>query len=583
MAVQEKFDIFVRYIRDSKRKIFSAAIIASIISVILFVAGSYWFLYYYYDSIVRDYYSSILRGVSALQQELIGKESYTEDLRDIANVTSQHKGVKHVWFTNRFGKLIYSTDSELLEQYSKKRLPADYYESIQLVWSFEGRYPKAHAVPIDRFLSLRYSIPLYAYGREDYDFIMGMDVKRFIYLPDNFSLLLLISTGYIVFFIALLFFPIFIWVRSRFSEITTQAKVFFGSMGSEAGRPAIPAELETPKGYQPKEAIKTPEESPATLKPQTPKEDEIPVKPEEAKEKPPKVPEETTATKKMRAAEKAPEKLKEEVMETKALKETKAPVKPEVAKEKPSLEVKEEGEKTQEADSLALFKEKKKDIFLKEDIELPFIHASSFVHHSEVLAGSYIYTHRGKNALYFTSFILPYKETSDALKHTDEMLGFLQQNMDEGKSLRELSGVLNSFCLERSVELNLSFISINEEDRAVQYSSYGSGYALYLKNDDDKVKELVLQMPKLGTVSKDKIDTISSFADIKFVRNDIFLLLPQNAAGIDLDGMNLTDHVKKEILTVKGQGAREITTHLSKPFETKSGIPQTGFVVFKFI
>ena len=103
MAVQEKLDIIMRYIKDSKSKIFSAAIIASIISVILFVAGSYWLLYHYYDSIVRDYYSSILRDISAFQQELIERESYTEDLQDIAKAAGQHKGVEHVWFTNRFG------------------------------------------------------------------------------------------------------------------------------------------------------------------------------------------------------------------------------------------------------------------------------------------------------------------------------------------------------------------------------------------------------------------------------------------------------------------------------------------------
>jgi hypothetical protein len=567
MNVQEKIDIFMKYIRATKRKVFSTALAASIICVLLFVAGSYWLLYTYFERIVKDYYSSVLRNISAFQYELIGKESYIEDLKDIAMAVVRYKGVEHVWFTDRFGRLIYSTDSGVFKQYRKRRLPSDYYESIEWVWSFEEGYPKAHIVPINRFFSLRYSIPLYANSRDEYDFIMGMDVKRFIYLPQKLSLLLPVSIGYVGFFIILLFFPIFFWVNSRFSGIIIQAKTLFGSMEFDRGRTVAP-EYPGSQG-EPQTEGET----------QAPPEPAAPLEPEEETEE--GAPEETQAPRETKSPEEISARVKpKEKIKAKTSEETKAP-----EEIKAPEEMQSPVEKEQEADSLALFYEKSKDIFMKEDIELPFIHASSFVHHSQKLEGSYVYTHRGKNAIYFASFIFPYKEASEALAHTDAMITFMQKKMDDGARLRELSRELNGFCLDNSIELDLSIVSIYEEERTVQYGSYGSGYSLYIKHDEERVKELALRLPRLGTVSKDKVKEIFSFsdADIKFITDDIFILLPQNAAEVDLDGTNFVDTVKKDIPARKGQGVREITEYFSKSFKGKLDIPQTGFVVFKFI
>ncbi len=534
MDIQERVEILIRYIKSSKRKIYISALIASIVAVLLFIFGSYYLLFHYYEGIVRDYYSSFLRDVYSFQQRLIAKETYREDLKQIAHTVKEQKGVEHVWVTDRFGRLIYSTDDKLFAEYSGKRLPANYFESIQHLWSFENGYPKAKIVPIKRLFSLRLSIPIYAYGHEDYDFILGADVKRFIYLPDRISFLLPVSLGYIVVFVALLFLPIFLWVRSGFSTLSTQARVLGGS---------IQFDLEKVTSEIPKH--------------------------EEAKEE-------------------AAFEEKEEVEREKEEKEEIKPVEEEeIKEEKEEKEEERVAVATEERDVLSEFMEKKLSVFKKQEIDLPFLQASSFVFHSNVLEGSYFYYHKNDSNDFYISFNYPFNQLENAVNKTEEIVEYFDIEMNKTDQIKEITKGFNTYCLQNNMDLDLSMVKIDEAENRVDFISFGKGYSIYLKHNEEKGKELMLDIPRLGTISEEDFKERVSYAEIKFVKDDLFILLPQNISDIVFNDERFIDLIQRVMLVQRDHSALDIGSEINKVlepfFRKESKLPQTGFIVLKFL
>lgn len=524
----KQIEFLAGYIRDSKRKVITGAIVVSIVCVLLFVVGSYYLLFRFYERMTEDYYASLLRGVSSFQDTLIQKSSYRDDIKQIASAVQRYRGVKHVWFTDRSGKLVYSTDAELLEQYRQKRLPSQYFESVQRLWQFENGYPVPNVVPITRFLSQRFSVPIYAYGHEEYDFVMGIDAARFVYLPQQTDKLILISAGYIVVFVSLLFFPLFILVTGRFNSLVVRARMMLSSFEPAPGKPGEKEEP-APQEHAPQEPA--PQE-PASF--------------------------ETPSQEGVKPSSREPE----------------APT--------PAEEEEVEGKEVPD-NRLALFIKKKKEIFMREDLQLPFIHASSHVHHSDGIEGTYIYTHRSGEKIYFISFVSPTKDEDSASARIDELISFFNEQIEACAHVKDFTGKLNRYCLENSLELNLSLIAVDAKEKNVRYSSFGTGRAIYTKKGEDKTKDLILHMPNIGTSSEKKFSEGASYADIRFEKDDLFVLLPQNIGLIDAAREGLLETIKEDLLAGRGQSAFDLSSSTGMRFQALSDIQQTGFVIVKFV
>jgi hypothetical protein len=547
-------ELIIRYIRDAKRKVIVGAIIASIVSVLLFVLGSYYLLFRFYERMTRDYYGSLLNGVSSFQGELIVRQTYRDDLTHIATEVGKKKGVDQVWFTDRFGRLVFSTDRELMSQYGNKRLPSQYYDSVQHLWQFENGSPVPRVVPITRFITQRFSIPIYAYDREEYDFVMGIDVRRYVYLPQEMDKILYISIGYIVVFASLLFLPIFFWVTSRFSGITTQVGVMIGAAALRPGKarggegpatqgPILQPEMKTSGGrvtFSPEPETKAPH--PAS------RETEGRVKEEKVKEEPGTAPKGEGQTMEV-GVNQEPEEQKVE-----------AP-----------------------GEALALFIEKKKEIFMSEDIQLQFVHASSYVHRSNGFEGTYVYTHRAEEKVYFVSFLLPYEKAGEALDSIDGLISQFNEQIEAAGHVRDFTGSLNAFCLQNSLKLDLSVIAIGMAEGSVRYGSFGSGRALYVKKGSDEVKALGLDLPRLGSVAQEAFNEHSSCADIRFTRDDLFVLLPQNVNLISTGGKDPEEMLKGDLLALREKSAFDICSGIAGRLQGISDIQQTGFVIVKFV
>lgn len=563
-------EMIIRYIRDAKRKVIVGAIIASIVSVLLFVLGSYYLLFRFYERMTRDYYESLLNGVSSFQGELIVRQTYRDDLTRIATELGKKKGVNQVWFTDRFGRLVFSTDRELMSQYGNKRLPSQYYDSVQHLWQFENGSPVPRVVSITRFVTQRFSIPIYAYDREEYDFVMGIDVRRYVYLPQEMDKILYISIGYIVVFASLLFFPIFFWVTSRFSGITTRVGVMIGAAALRPGKaregegpatqgPALQPEMKTFGGR-------------VTLSPE-PETPEAPAGGTELAE-----------ASAQEAPHPASQKTEGQVKEKKVKEEPGPAPKGEGQTTEAGVKQEPEGQKVEApGEALALFVEKKKEIFMSEDIQLQFVHASSYVHRSNRFEGTYVYTHRAEEKVYFVSFLLPYEKAGDALDSLDGLISQFNEQIEAAGHVRDFTGSLNAFCLQNSLKLDMSVIAIGMAEGSVRYGSFGSGRALYIKKGSDEVKALGLDLPRLGSVAQEAFNEHSSCADIRFTRDDLFVLLPQNVNLISIGGKDPEEMIKGDLLALREKSALDICSGIAGRLQGILDIQQTGFVIVKFV
>jgi len=533
IAPQDRLGFLLQFIKKSRKQLYTSTLIASIISVCIFLAGSYFFLFHYYEELNRNYYYSILKSVYAFQKDLISKGTYREDMRNAAQSVKGNRGIVSVWFTDRHGRLIYHTDKAIFEEYRSKRLPSEYYQSIEDLWRFQEGYPVMKVVPLQKWTLLRLSLPLYSYGREDYDFIMGLDVKRFLLIPDQLKILLPVSIGYIILSILLFFLPLFFLIRRRCDDLESQAKVFIGSMQFQRQAPAMsetvpPQETKAPMPEPQEEAV------------------------------PQAVPEEQKVT---------PE---EEPQREETLKETIE----EKHEEKPLID----------------FLKIKNKLFTKQAVELSFLQANSYLFYSKGTEGSYLFYHSSNGCHYYVCFSTPEGESLEVYEVYEvipELRAYFKSRLTGRVNPKELCTGYNDHCRERGLQVDLTFVQINESEKSVAYTSCGSAFALYLKHDEQDIKELTLEVPQLGSISKDEFSDKMMSADIRFKTDDIFLLLPPHASDIHIGSDSYVDIIKKNIFRDRGLSAQtmgmEVVSLIEAASSEEEGIPETGFVALKFL
>ncbi len=619
--IKDRIAFLLHSLKSSRKTIATMLLIAASAAVFLFISGSFYFLFRYYESINSTYYESIMRGVYSFQNEIIGRNSYRDDVTRITRTILKNRGVKQAWVTDRDGRLIFHTDSSVLEDYRSRRLPAEYYDSIEQVWQFQDGYPLMKIVPLKGIVPLKWivplkrihlkgwvmqriSFPLYPFGMEDVDFIMGMDVKRFVKLPDHLQLFLPFAGGYIVLSVLLLFLPSFLLIRGKLQSIESQAAFF---MSRVQAKPAIPEVVpETlgdsafaQAGHEQLQAASTaaqeasPETSSAetgivqtttvepapvdrTATPEVPK-PKLEVK-EEAKNGL-KGEEKKVEAKKEVKGESIKDEVKKKVKETTSEKETQKP-----ATEKKAAESKPtEGDKMRET-----FLKLKAIHFKKQAVELLFVQANNYIFHSAGVEGTYQFYHQTGESHFYLAYSSPPGNPESLYEQIPSLRAGFRRSLKEDVQLKNLLVQYNDLCLARNLPVDLSVIHIDEITKGVEYSSCGRGKAVYLKHGEEEVKTLNLDNPQLGKLQNEDFSAQIEVADILFDSDDIFVMLPPGAEEIKIDNIALdsligTTIVQDRSLSAQTIGMEVVNQIESIPEEQKRLLPETGFTVLKFL
>ncbi|MFW6182120.1 MAG: hypothetical protein ACOC8N_10240, partial [Spirochaetota bacterium] len=245
-GLSDMFQLLDQSMRRSRKKILVISLAASLAAVLVFAGSSWFFLYRHYRTIVREHYVSMLRAATAVQARLLSGDSYIDKMASLGEALEDGSGVRAVWFTDRWGRLVFHTDPEFLETHRAKRLPLPFREHIEQVPRFEGGSP----VPVDTapgWNTLRISLPLYAAGGREHAFVVGVDGKRFIFLPDRMSLLAAFAGGYLLAATALLFFPVFIMVGKQVRSLQSQTMALAGTVREAAPPPAAGQQSPAPE------------------------------------------------------------------------------------------------------------------------------------------------------------------------------------------------------------------------------------------------------------------------------------------------------------------------------------------------
>ncbi len=592
MSGMNQLEALISYIRSARKRIVTSALIISFISILLFTFGSYFFLFRYVTRLSNEYYGSILKNVSEYQELLIGKETYFDDIKEISLEIQKQKGVVEAWGTDRFGKLIYHSDSDFFSEYKSKRLPSEYYDSINHMWEFQQGYPQLNIEETDRWFLQRLSIPVYPFGREDYDFIIGIDVKRIIFLPDNVLHIQIFFVGYVLFSLLVLFFPVFMWMRNRFSAMMSRARVVFGSMSlNQAAQMPSPGRAAGQKkgGEQiPKPSPLETEESPwGKMEPRFAEESQ------KAPPPPPVSPVAEEIDKELfPRSEQAPVETEVRGAPVSESEAVQASAEPEAggteAVQASVMSMKEEKEIEEKlrTNPTLLLMDTKHSLYKKKNLDIVFIQTISNVYHSKTSSGSYLFYQQKEGYHLYVMFSYPDVNLEFAAEQLKEIANCVQTEFEESEDKKSVLKALNDYCVENNIHIDASVVTIDESDEKVAYTSCGEGYALYLKHNEEAVKDLKLDLVGLGKLSEEEFEEAFSYAEIDFVENDIFVLLPQNAAEIKIEGKALTDILKEMLLENKDRKINEIGEAIDSVVEphkkSVTKFPETGFILMKF-
>jgi hypothetical protein len=527
MNVQSRIFMLIGQIRDARRSILVSALIAAVVGIFIFLCGSYLLLFSYYEELHRIYYRALLQDIGSFQNRLIGRATYRNDMREIAGVLRRHRGVQHVWFTDRYGKLIYHTDSAVLGEYRGKRMPSEYYESIEHVWDFEEGYPVMHTVTVN-WMTLRVSLPLYVAGHEEHDFVMGMDVRRFLLIPRDPRLFALFSGVYFFVALAILFLPTLLWLRVKLKRAEENARMMAGSIdmavkqpvpetsrSRERGAASAGADMEDLAGQPP-----APESAPAV-----------------------------------------------QIEEPKPVRQ-------------PSDEI------LQEQRLIAFLKEKR-SLFTDKSLSLGFVQAHGYVLHSKGVEGSYLFYHTAGGSHLYACYSAPKIDPPGVYETVTDTAATLRRALKRGVAARDLLQACNDLCRKKSLSFDLSVLLISEEEGSVEYCVSGTGTALYLKSGEQALKELKLENPGLGTRTKDKFLREISSAEIKLSKDELFCLVPHDAQAFMFDDRSLDSLLRELLVRERGRTPSEIAESVVRRFdsldlEKKNLLPEMGFVIVKF-
>jgi hypothetical protein len=573
MSAMNQLEALISYIRSARKRIVTSALIISFISLLVFAFGSYFFLFQYITHLSNEYYGAILKDVSEYQELLIGKETYFDDIKEISLEIQKQKGVVEAWGTDRFGKLIFHSDADFFNEYKSKRLPAEYYESVNHMWEFQQGYPQLNIEETDRWFYQRISIPLYPFGREDYDFIIGMDVKRIIFFPDNVLHIQIFFGGYVLFSLLVLFFPVFMWMRNRFSVMMSRARLVFGSMSLNQGA-QIPPHVRTTVRQKVEEPVPKPSPLEKEESPWEKMEPRLAEEREKAPTSPPVSP------------------VAEEIDKELFTQPEQPPVETEAsvaeAVQAPVMSVKEEKriEEKLRTNPTLLLMDIKHSLYKKKNLDIPFIQTISDVYHSKTSSGSYLLYQQKEGYHLYIMFSYPDVNLEFAAEQLKEIADCVQTEFEESEDKKSVLKGLNDYCVENNIHIDASVVTIDENDEKVAYTSCGEGYALYLKHNEETVKDLKLDLVGLGRLSENEFEEAFSYAEIDFVDNDLFILLPQNATEIIIEGKPLLDILKEKLLENKDRKIQEIGDSIDSVVEpykkSATKFPETGFMLMKF-
>ncbi len=263
-----------------------------------------------------------------------------------------------------------------------------------------------------------------------------------------------------------------------------------------------------------------------------------------------------------------------------------------VEKEKPEVQKAAKAEKfmskeIEEDKKYIQFLKEKRTLFVKSTVEIGIVQAHSYVFNSKGTEGSYFLYQKGKGNHLYACFNMPTAKHLEAFTLIPEIGRTLQGGLKEGMVITDLFGLYSDYFNKVNITIDLALVLIDEVQGNVSYSTCGTGLALYLKNGEETVKELRLENPPLGASSWDTLRSSFASADIKFTLNDIFTMLPQDAASVKIGKDTLEGQIRADLVQYRNLSAQTIGNEIVNRFdsldmEVKNALPQTGFVILKF-
>jgi hypothetical protein len=185
-------------------------------------------------------------------------------------------------------------------------------------------------------------------------------------------------------------------------------------------------------------------------------------------------------------------------------------------------------------------------------------------------------------------FDTPTEDESRYIDLVPEIRTTIRGMLKGSGSLKDRLLRCNQYCLDHDLRLNLNFLHIDEGEMAVSFASCGGGYALYLKQGSEEVKELRLQVPRLGEKDQEGFAREYESADLGFSGGDLLAAMPSNASGVRLRGKLLDYAVREALLAGREAGAAEIGEALVQQFhrlkpDDLAKLQETGVVFLRFV
>ncbi len=551
-----KIDPFIQFLKFTKRSfIFRVTIVGISCTFFLFAIFSF-IIFRYYSDLVHKFYSSLLESVYLYAPYFVKTESYNEDFVWVCRKLKEKEGIEEVWVVDRSGRLIYHTDEKMRDIFTGKRLPEEYRRSVEKVWNFSDGYPVVEFLKAGSLFKIRSSIPLYITGKSMYDFILGIDADRFL-MPGNFPdrIFLYLLIGGFILTAAVVFIPLYFWVGNLIDDLNTNARVLAGSLETEITRG-----LPSVEGVRGEEA---PEEVPIEEAPVEEKAGKLERKPqpEEKKGEEVELAEEEAVGEKLKVKKPAREMAEEKGRVGEGLVEKKIP---------PAM----------------LLIDKKQQLLQKRKVAAKNLHLASFSLRTRSPYGNYILYNKKNDSHLYVNLLCVEREIEKALTWLDKVSREINRVFQEIDIIHELPVSLNDWLLEEKETLDFSFLFFSESNGKLVYSSLGSSSACYVKANSDKLKEIVLSLPKAGSVTTDELKDLYKYGEIDFAGGDILFLIPHAEVGQRV-GVDFIKLLSDEVEVLKTLDVEKIISHIQERLEERitdrRSAPEVGFVAVRFI
>jgi len=303
-----------------------------------------------------------------------------------------------------------------------------------------------------------------------------------------------------------LFFPVFMWMRNRFTAMMSRARLVFGSMSLNQA-----AQMPPPGGAAGQKKGEEPVPKPSHLETEeSPWGKMEPRLAEESKKAPPSPPVSPVAEEidKELFPEQAPVKTEAAGAPVHESEAVQASAELEAggaeAVQAPVMSVKEEKkiEEKLRTNPTLLLMDTKHSLYKKKNLDIPFIQTISNVYHSKTSSGSYLLYQQKEGYHLYVMFSYPDVNLEFAAEQLKEIANCVQTEFEESEDKKSVLKGLNDYCVENNIHIDASVVTIDESEEKVAYTSCGEGYALYLKHNEETVKDLKLDLVGLGRCRK---------------------------------------------------------------------------------